>query len=105
MKFLILVLGLPLDFANRNSDGWCEQGGFIRTPIDTGNSITFKKPFKDTNYNIYASATGSSTGTTVANRRNALAWVYSNTTAYACTSSGTNSSATSLFWIAEGYIN
>ena len=87
-----------------NSDGWCEQGAYTTNKTNS-QVVTFKKPFKDTNYNIYASATGSSTGTTVANRRNALAWVYSNTTAYACTSSGTNSSTTSLFWIAEGYIN
>lgn len=32
------------------SDGWCEQGGVYTS----GNTLTFIKPFKDTNYNIQA---------------------------------------------------
>lgn len=54
MKFLILVLGLPLDFANRNSDKWLEIGGYIKAGSSntTSGVVTFKKAFKDTNYCI-----------------------------------------------------
>ena len=61
MKFLILVLGLPLDFANRNSDKWLEQGGqAVSGSYATRSTVTFKKPFKDTNYSLCAMAKGNS---------------------------------------------
>ena len=34
------------------SDGWCEQGGIISTNTNPY-TLTFSKPFKDTNYQIF----------------------------------------------------
>ena len=35
------------------SDGWCEQGGYFPTASSYGmQTVTFSKPYKDTNYNV-----------------------------------------------------
>ena len=52
MGFLILVLGLLLDFANRNSDKWCEQAGLAACTVVTTTTVNLLLPYKDTQYNI-----------------------------------------------------
>lgn len=51
-----------------------------------------------------ASGTGSSSGTSLANRRAGMAWVYSNTVGYVASTAGTTESTTPVFWQAHGYI-
>lgn len=51
-----------------------------------------------------ASGDGDSSGTSLANRRCAMAWPYSGAVGYVATMSGNAESTTSAFWQAEGYI-
>ena len=100
MKFLILVLGLPLDFANRNSDNWLEQGG---ASTSDGQTIIFKKPFKDTNYTVAGMAKETDTGAI-----SSIAYTNKTTTSITLygkrvNAAGFASGAHPAYWIACGY--
>ena len=105
MKFLILVLGLPLDFANRNSDKWCIQGGqTANTNMGTSITCTFKKSFKDTNYCVSCEGTLVSTDDV---------WYKSECSSFTTTSfvivnrryTGSGTDTLYYKWQASGYIN
>ena len=99
MKFLILVLGLPLDFANRNSDGWCIQSGTNNFGGST--TITLKKPFKDTNYTvslIYKGASNTANTPIIWHSINSLT-----TTSFTITNSA--STVFTRGWVAMGYVS
>lgn len=56
------------------SDGFCEQGG----QTSGGGSVTFLKAFKDTNYSISATYSGTSAGGSVINLNKNTSYVYIN---------------------------
>lgn len=75
------------------SDGWCEQGGYVAT----AGSVTYLKPYLDTNYTLLA------TGAT--NSSNAVQYRQIVPNAYTATGfTGTTSSGVGLKWYACGYI-
>ena len=98
MKFLILVLGLPLDFANRNSDKWCEQGGSITWTNNPNLTITLLKQYKDTNYIVQSQDYGS----TQDQHNNGISVKTKTTTYFIFTPYTNNRGAT---WTAGGYIS
>lgn len=74
------------------SDGWCEQGGYI----SANGTVSFLKPFIDTNYTLVFGSTGASNGVPRADRA-------SRTTSSFSYSSASVASAPAD-WQASGYI-
>ena len=104
MKFLILVLGLPLDFANRNSDGWCIQGGYITWTSNPNLTITLLKQYKDTNYTVIVS--DSNIGLAAINSRftKIISKTVNTFVTNGCYQNGGGTDY-AYFWKTEGYIN
>lgn len=83
------------------SDGWCEQGGQV-TSLGTGastNTVTFLKPFTDTNYTLTFAAFGNGFNSGEANFR---CTAYTSTT---CTFYNNSGTVTTYKWYACGYIS
>lgn len=74
------------------NDGWIRQGGII----NAGATVTFLKPFKNTNYTLCASPKSSSSGS-------AVTWAQGTPQNKKNTSFQANGNGVGFEWIAEGY--
>lgn len=82
------------------SDGWCEQGGRFQSNDATNTTVTFLKPYKDTNYTpIVGHMLGSAGASTYWN------WaIYSMTNSTMVIHNATDGNTNSCVWQACGYI-
>lgn len=82
------------------SDGFCEQGGQIRSVAGADQKLTFLKPFKDTNYTVF----GMNQQTTDAGICVMAAKAYTTTQCLYCTAYNGSFYSEDFYWFATGYV-